>query len=340
MEPCGWAICNGGSVRLAQAMEALPARRTAARSAWTRRSGGSRSTADGGTATASCWRPANDPGRRHSWCRTSTRSTRSSSWSASRVLDDDAPPRIRTLALRRDVDVLRVPGAGRPGPVEGGGVRAGASNDASPCPSASRSTSWTTTRRTADWACRRASPDSSRCTRRCSSRRSRLRARRRASASRSRRTTCATAARRVERHQGLRTPIQSSTAGGRSWRAASSRRSVIGRYVSSADRHRTRDAVDAPRRLEPRRDGAGPARRLPAVQRVPAVPHRRGQPCICAARRPTRAGRSAARAATTPRPRSRGTSTSNRGGPARQHPRPSADPGAPCSPIPGHPTPG
>ncbi len=39
------------------------------------------------------------------------------------------------------------------------------------------------------------------------------------------------------------------------------------------DRHRNRHAVHEARRLEPRRDDPGPARHLPALPRVPALPH-------------------------------------------------------------------
>ena len=223
MEPYGWAICKGGSNQLAQAMAAFTSRTTAARSASTRRS--RRIEVDGGwSARGRCSTTASAfPVDGHPRLEPGSEATRSSSWSASGSLD--ATSRHACERWRYDVMSMFCVYLALDAPVRWKAARLTSRrrDDASPSRCASRSTSWTTTRRTAGWACRRGSPGSSPCTPRSSSRGSARPARRRAS----RADRAVRAARGRSTRRGTTTKDDYAehgpcTGGGRSWRAGSS----------------------------------------------------------------------------------------------------------------------
>ena len=122
MEPWGWAICKGGSVKLAQAMEAFV--RDHGGEIRVERAGRADRRGRGWSTVRHARRRRDHPGRRHLGVEPGSEAHVPRP-GRSRLARRDPPTRMRTLAVRRHVDVLRLPGARRAGPVEGGGVRAG-----------------------------------------------------------------------------------------------------------------------------------------------------------------------------------------------------------------------
>ena len=147
LEPYGWAICVGGSNRLAQAMVRFL------------EDHGGEVRLDSPVArieVAAASRRAVDARRRRAHSRrrgssspTWTRGTRSSSWSARRELRGDFARACRRWRYDAHVDVLRLPRARRAGPLEGRRLTTRQSSAASPSRCASRSTCSTTTPPTA-----------------------------------------------------------------------------------------------------------------------------------------------------------------------------------------------
>ncbi len=123
LEPYGWAICKGGSNQLAQAMVRFLEEHGGEVRA--ERGGARTSTRPAASRAPSSWTTATripvdgvllsnlDP--RHTFLELVGESD----------LPSEFVPAVQAVALRRHVDVLRLPGAGHAGPLEGGRGRSG-----------------------------------------------------------------------------------------------------------------------------------------------------------------------------------------------------------------------